>query len=355
MKKVLCTLFGFSYLDKGLVLYESLERVAGDFVLYVLAMDDDCYSFLHDCRSEKMVVIRLSEFENDALRFAKSNRSFGEYCWTCSASLIQFVLDYYNEPCCAYIDADMAFYSDPAVLFDELEQRGGSVMLTGHRFNRFEHYREFEEGRYCVEFNLFLNNSPAKEVLAQWVDQCLQSCSADNKKAGFGDQQYLNGWAETYDFVVETMQLGAGVAPWNISQYKLVSHDEKKDSYLLRVRGKEVDLVFFHFAGIKYRSRELADISLYSYWHIDDCFVAPLYSDYLQKLERYKQVVQENTGREILLYSHPAFSYKQHSLGERIISLIRRICSRNGIKHFLFVEIPQKLQKSKNMFHVTSA
>ena len=46
MRTSLCTLFNFYYLDKGLALYESLERVCEDFVLYVLAMDDDCYAYL---------------------------------------------------------------------------------------------------------------------------------------------------------------------------------------------------------------------------------------------------------------------------------------------------------------------
>lgn len=355
MKTVLCTLFGFNYLDKGLVLYESLEKVAGDYVLYALAMDDECYRFLQGCRFEKMIPVSLSDFENEALREAKSNRSFGEYCWTCSAALIEYVLDRYAEPCCAYIDADMAFYSDPSVLFDELERRGGSVLLTGHRFCRFEKEREQTAGQFCVEFNLFKNDEAARGVLDIWVAQCLQSCSSDMNGGSFGDQQYLNGWTEQYGFVLETEHLGAGVAPWNIPQYRLVSHDLETGGYRLRVRGRGTDLVFFHFAGLKYVSRKLADISVYYYWHIDDRFVKPLYSDYLQALERSKQRIQEITGREILLISHPAFATKRQTLGSRVSSLIRRLCSVQGLKHFFFLEIPQRLHRRKNLFPVQTA
>ena len=353
MKKVLCTLFGFSYLDKGLVLYESLERVAGDFVLYALAMDDECHAYLQACGYDSMVPIRLSDFENDALREAKGNRSFGEYCWTCSAALIAYVLDRYGEPCCAYIDADMAFYADPGVLFDELERRGGSVLLTGHRFCRFEKEREASAGRFCVEFNLFRNDEAARGVLRHWVEQCLESCSADMDGGSFGDQRYLDDWVDTYGFVLETAHPGAGVAPWNLPQYRLVSHDPVSGGYRLRVGGRETELVFFHFAGLKYVNRNLADISVYYYWGIDGRFVVPLYSDYLQALERYKRQVQEKTGKEILLTSHPAFTKDRPSAGGRVRSLFRRLCAPNGLKHFFWVEVPQKLQRRRNLFRIT--
>ena len=348
MKTTLCTLHNFYYLDKGLALYESLTRVAGDFVLYVLAMDDDCFAFLQGCGYEKLVPIRLSDFENDELRAAKQNRSFGEYCWTCSASLIKYVLDHYGEPACAYIDADMFFYADPAVLFSELEERGASVLLPGHRFSRYEKYREAREGRFCVEFNLFRNDAPARRLLDTWIAQCLAACSSDADSGAFGDQQYLSGWADEHACVIETRHLGAGVAPWNVAQYRLVSHDPAKERYRLSVGGQETDLVFFHFAGLTYLSRTMADIGVYSYWGIDDRFVRPLYWNYLQVLEHYKQLVFDRTGREVLLKSHPAFEREKQTLAGRVKALAGRLFAPHGLSHFFRVEVPQKLLRKKN-------
>ena len=348
MKTTLCTLFNFYYLDKGLALYESLERVAGDFVLYVLTMDDDCYAYLKDCGFARLVPVRLSDFEDEALLEAKKNRSFGEYCWTCSASLIRYVLTHYGEESCAYIDADMLFYADPAILFAEMDERGASVLLTGHRFNRHERYREEIEGRFCVEFNLFRNESKARALLDSWIGQCLAGCSSDKDSGSFGDQKYLNRWVEENDCVVETRHLGAGVAPWNIAQYKLVAHDAGKGTWRLSVRGRETDLLFFHFASLKHISRQVADIDLYRYWGIDDRFVVPLYTEYLQLLEKYKQQVLEKTGREILLKSHPAFETGERSRSERMKALARRLAAPHGLSHFFRVELPQKLLRKKN-------
>ena len=82
MATVLCTLYNSLYLDKGLVLYDSLCECAKDFKLYVLCMDDKCYEVLADLHQEHTIPIRLSDFENgdEKLLKAKENRSFGEYC-----------------------------------------------------------------------------------------------------------------------------------------------------------------------------------------------------------------------------------------------------------------------------------
>lgn len=349
MRTPLCTLFNFNYLDKGLALYESLERVASDFVLYVLAMDDACYDFLQGRGLRYLRPIRLSDFETEELLKAKADRSFGEYCWTCSSSLIKYVLDRYEEPACAYVDSDMSFYCDPAVLFRELEERGGSVLLTGHRFNRCERYRAGIVGRFCIEFNLFLNRQDARDALDVWIGQCLEKCSSKADDQSFGDQKYLDKWLERYDFVRETQHRGAGVAPWNVAQYRLVPHQGTPGHYRLRTGRREVDLVFYHFEGIAYLDRHQADIGVYRYWGTDDRFVRPLYTDYLQTLERYKELIFRETGREILLRSHPAFTEKERGLKERVRSVWQKISSRQGRRLVLGKEIPQRLFASRNI------
>ena len=88
----LCTLFDHNYLDKGLVLYDSLVACSEDSILYVLAMSDRCYEVLSDMQLPRIVPIRLSDFEDDELLRVKPTRGVGEYCWTCTSSLILYVL-----------------------------------------------------------------------------------------------------------------------------------------------------------------------------------------------------------------------------------------------------------------------
>ena len=125
----LCTLFDSNYLDKGIVLYNSLEKVSKDFCLYVLAMNDKCYEVLTDLNFPNLTPIKLEDFENEELKKAKSNRSRGEYCWTCSSSLIKYLLTTYDIDHCTYVDADMCFYQDPQVLIDEMIYAGASSQV----------------------------------------------------------------------------------------------------------------------------------------------------------------------------------------------------------------------------------
>ena len=62
---IFCTLFDSYYLDKGLVMFESLKNITDDFKLYVIAFDDKCYDILKDYNDEKLIPISLKEFEKD--------------------------------------------------------------------------------------------------------------------------------------------------------------------------------------------------------------------------------------------------------------------------------------------------
>ena len=106
----LCTIFDSNYLDKGLTLYYSLENTCRDFVLYIFAFDDLAEKVLNEMGLEKVKVIRLEQFETKELLAVKGTRSRGEYCWTCTPVIIEYVLDHFEVECCTYIDADLFFY-----------------------------------------------------------------------------------------------------------------------------------------------------------------------------------------------------------------------------------------------------
>ena len=67
MKTTLCTLYNSLYLDKGLVLYDSLKECCADFILYVLCMDEKCYDVLSEINADDMIPIKLDDFEDEEL------------------------------------------------------------------------------------------------------------------------------------------------------------------------------------------------------------------------------------------------------------------------------------------------
>ena len=68
---------------------------------------------------ESVTVIALKEFEDDALLRIKNIRSAGEYCWTCTPSIIKFAIEVYALQSCTYLDADLYFFANPSILIEE--------------------------------------------------------------------------------------------------------------------------------------------------------------------------------------------------------------------------------------------
>ena len=62
-----CTLFDSNYLDKGLVLYNSMKECMEKFRLYILAMDEKCREILKEMNLSNVVVISLQEFEDEEM------------------------------------------------------------------------------------------------------------------------------------------------------------------------------------------------------------------------------------------------------------------------------------------------
>lgn len=307
MTTVLCTLYNSLYLDKGLVLYDSLCECSEDFKLYVLCMDEKCYEVLRDMHQKHQIPVRLSDFENgdNELLKAKSNRPMSEYCWTCSSSFIMYVLCHFKEPICTYIDADMYFYTDPQILIKEMMESGKSVIVIPHRFPTNKVSLAKKVGLYCVEFNTFLNNPYGMEVLEYWRKRCLECCENRGDGIHWGDQKYLEELVEKYDCVHVCNNLGAGVAPWNIDKYKNPLSKNLR-IILCKDNNNEIPLIFYHFQSVRYLTRQLIDTNIKTTSNIDLSLVDNLYCPYLKMIETKKKLLENKYGLSFLIKHHPS-------------------------------------------------
>ena len=283
---VFCTLFNSKYLDRGLVLFDSLKATLEDFKLYILCMDDLCAEILEKHNEDKIITVRLSEFETPVLKEIKTNRSVSEYFWTCTPLLIRYVLEERNEKECTYLDADMFFYSNPSVLLEEMEKAGKSVMFVPHNFAKRLNGKEKVVGQYCVEFNPFTKSEDSLMVLNEWANCCIESCGLVRDGKTFGDQKYLDALSLKFDNIHICKNNGAGIAPWNIDNFSL-------DDDLLRDRdGNECIPVFFHFQGIKFYEGQIdidvpANLKSIDY-KVVDYFYKPYINFLLKKRKELK-------------------------------------------------------------------
>jgi len=260
-----CTLFDSGFLTRGLAMYESLSKYSKNFHLYVFAFDDNCYHLLKQLNNQNMTVISLLEFEDEQLLRVKKNRSVAEYCWTCSPSVIKYAIVHYDLDNCTYLDADIYFFSDPAVLIKEMKD--SSVMITEHRYTpRYD--QSATSGKYCVQFMTFKNDHNGMIALNWWREACIEWCYSKYENGKFGDQMYLDDWVTRFDGVHELQHLGGGVAPWNVQQYNLTDH-----SFVL---------VFYHFHNYKFLKNDFVELGVYE---LDENDLNILYKPYTKHLE----------------------------------------------------------------------
>lgn len=251
-KMVFCTLFDSNYLDKGLALYHSMRKHINTFRLYIFAFDDKCLEILSDMHLENAVILSVEDIMTDVLRRIRAERTNAEFCWTCTPIVVEHVLLKYCERICTYIDADIYFFADPADAIQEIIDSGCSVGLVEHRFARNWEYggHIFSTGKYCIQFNTFLNNTEGMQVLQDWRDKCLDWCYFRYEDGKLGDQKYPDKWKQKYPCIHECQDFGVGVAPWNLYLYSYVGR--KSEEIWMECRGRRSRIIFYHFEGIKY-------------------------------------------------------------------------------------------------------
>lgn len=313
---IFCTLFDSYYLDRGIILYKSLEKVTDDFKLYIFAFDDRSYEILKEMNFAKAIIIHHSEFETKELLKLKSERTKAEYCWTCTPVIINHVLTRYDESDCTYIDADMYFFSDPKPLFDEIYGSNADIVITPHRFSNSLRDRRLckRSGKYCVEFNFFNQSLNAKDALTWWTNKCAEWCFHIYEPERFGDQKYLMKFPLLFKGVHELQHLGGCVAPWNLKQYKLVSENPvvliEKVSELKGT--DEFELILYHFQNLRFISSKYVNVS--SEIH-NKRLKDVVYKPYLREMVEIRKKLAENYGME--------FEIKKKNSSNKLIALLQ--------------------------------
>jgi hypothetical protein len=236
-----CTYFDRNFLSRALALHESLRRHAGEFIFDVLCLDAETENLLKSLAPAGIRTFSLAELEaaDPALVEAKGNRSWVEFIWTLTPSLIQRCL--HRNPAAdmvTYLDADLYFYSSPEPIFAEMAD--ASVSVIPHRFATNVAAQEAYSGIFNVGLMSFRRDERAAAVLAWWRQQCLAACHATAKDGKFGDQKYLDDWPERFPGVAVISHPGANLAPWNIRGHRL-----ERTREAITVDGRP--LVFYHF------------------------------------------------------------------------------------------------------------
>ena len=311
-------MFDSFYLAKGLALYHSLLKVSNDFHLYVMAFDKNSYDFLKKKEYSNLTVQWLDNFETPELKAVKGSRTRGEYCWTCGPSVISYFMTTYNLPSLTYIDADMVFYSNPQVHFDEI---GDANIAVSPHFIKHD-----AAGSFCVQFNYFRNNTSGLKALNWWKDSCIEWCFNKYEDGKYGDQGYVEQFPARFDKVHIMEHRGTGVASWNMNNYK-IDADKKSITY----RGTSYPIVFFHYHGTSLEVKDSTLVMTTKEFDIKKGAQQALYEQYLALL---KDVYCND-----LKINIKSYCIKKRSPLKRINFYIRGILRNNKVVRWLYYDV----------------
>lgn len=234
------TLFDRNFVPQGLALLESLRRSSSvPFQLWIVCLDRETHDLLAAIDLPDTALLELHECETAALRQARANRSYGEYCWTLASHSFSFVFD--RAPGVTrltYLDADLYFLTDPTTLLREFAETGKQVMITEHAYApQWKHFSD-TAGVYCVQFVTFCRTREALALLGRWQAQTREQCSSDPRAGGLGDQVYLDEWPVRWGAIVHVLEHRyRTLAPWNADHAAALPAPQPP--------------VFFHFHGLR--------------------------------------------------------------------------------------------------------
>ena len=292
-----CTYFDAKYLVKGQALFRSLERWSGNFVLWVLCLDDMTYDVLLALSNPKIRLVKMSELEafEPRLLQAQSDRTLVEYYWTCTPTWVAYVLE--KQPAgtlVSYLDADLFFFSSPEPVFKEAGS--ASIIIHEHRFAPAYEFKAETSGIYNVGLTAFRSDALGWQALRWWQGACLEICRLG---PGYcGDQKYLDDWPARFEGVHVLQHVGAGLAPWNMSKYQYgLSHGT------LTIDGQP--LIFFHFHAFQLVLRQLMGQHGYD---IPELVRRHVYAPYVRALQRAVAEV-----RKVRPGYHAAFEWPRRS------------------------------------------
>jgi len=271
-----CTLFGKEYIFKGLALYDSLEKHAKNFHLWICCLDDISLQLLKSMDLRNVTLIPLESIEDEQLLSIKKSRTPHEYSFTLKSPLVLYILSNHNfVNSLMYIDGDLYFYSDPKPIHNEW--RGGSIFICEQRLAK----NIKDSGTYQAGLIGFKRDSNAFQCLEWWRTKCLEWCFHRHDGDLWTDQGYLNKWPDLFSDVIISHHSGINIGPWNVGNYESTPD--------FNVRNGDVFinddlLVVYHFSGFGILNEVEFDLCKYS--RVNEDTINHIYNPYIREIQK---------------------------------------------------------------------
>jgi len=246
------TMCDLGFLPQVLVLHRSLARHGTH--LRVLALDRESRDELEHRAGSGLSVVDVSELEANDPEVAglRSHRSRREYCWTLTPAFCASALEALQPGArLVWLDADIAFYTHPRALFEELGD--DSVLLVPHRYDlpypssALPHQLAEWYGHYNGGTLVLRNDAVGRAAAARWRERTIEWCHSRVEPGRYGNQRYLEELTGLAGVRVAASQQ-IGLAPWNASHREISGTPDSPTA-------DRRPIVFFHFQSLRLRRR----------------------------------------------------------------------------------------------------
>ena len=295
----LTTLSDRNYLDRGIALYESLNKFQFDYRLYYLCLDDITFDKLIEIGDPRLVPLKIrDEFLNGNKDFAtlvENNTSvpvgmpdeyytknnlfpgYSDFHFALGSFFTHHIMQKEEPDEVLYIDSDILFYCNPELIFDAVA--GKSIGIIRHRHNRVGCIA----GGYNVGIVYFRNNTTGRLCLDWWRNVVMDKSNEwFAEYGGCGDQKYLELFESMFGDVKIIDEDIGHAAPWNFSLYTYFDDDT-----IINWDGAIQPLVFVHFSHFNY-TEDSYKVARRGEWHMHPP-AKKYYNQYFQILHSVKQ------------------------------------------------------------------
>ena len=219
MKENFVTIINYNFIPQVLALYNSMNKHISEFSLWIICVDHETKNFLVSKKYQNIQILSLDTLETEELKSVRKNRTLGEYIWTLTPFLPDWVFETDKTISrLTFLDADTFFLKNPIQIYKEYENINKPILITKHNYDPIYDQSE-KSGIYCVQFIIF-NRLKGIEVRNLWKKECLSWCFNKFEDGKFGDQKYLDKWPKKFgDHVHVLTQDDAFQAPWNARVY----------------------------------------------------------------------------------------------------------------------------------------
>lgn len=254
---IITTIFDSLYLDKGLVMIESLLKYNADIEIHALALDFKSFDVIKKLNFLKAYFVEDLEKNDEALLKAKNRNvkselgewyNLGErayYCYTLTTYFTNYILEANSHKSVLYCDADLLFYESLESIKKEIGEK--SCGLVSHRNTSAYFKYPAETGNYNVGIVFFKNNEIGINISRFWKELMLNCKNQFSQTYGkCGDQKYLELFEIIFgkENVHEIEGEVAHGAPWNFEYYTFISDRE----IIYNLSKQKQRIIFNHFS-----------------------------------------------------------------------------------------------------------